>query len=85
MLLKQAHARLTRNQLAHLGAGEVAYIRKMRGEDVVRCFPDWPEVDPNLDLWALFSADGTPLLVTDNRTSTFYKAAESELKTISLH
>ena len=29
--------------------------------------------------WALFGADGTPLLLTDNRSSTFFKAAASPI------
>ncbi|MDI7862174.1 DUF1150 family protein [Rhizobiaceae bacterium n13] len=85
MLWKEANARLSQSELAHLGSGEVGYIRKMRSDEVSRCFPEAPEVDPSLDLWALFGADGTPILLTDNRSSTFYKAAEDELKTISLH
>jgi hypothetical protein len=85
MLLKEANPRLTQSQFAHLGAGEVGYIRKIRSEDVSRCFPEAPEIDPNLDLWALFGADGTPILLTDNRSSTFFKAAEDDLKTVSLH
>lgn len=85
MLLKEANAQLTRSQLAHLGSGEVAYIRKMRSEEVSRCFPEAPDIDPELDLWALFGADGTPILLTDNRSSTFFKAAEDDLKTVSLH
>ncbi|MCX8995793.1 DUF1150 family protein [Rhizobiaceae bacterium BDR2-2] len=85
MLLKEAHALLTPSQLAHIGAGEVAYVRKMRSEEVSRCFPEAPVIDPQLDLWALFGADGTPILLTDNRSSTFFKAAEDDLKTISVH
>ncbi|WP_137129858.1 DUF1150 family protein [Rhizobium sp. FY34] len=85
MLLKHATARLTESELAHLGSGEVGYIRKMRSEEVSRCFPEAPDIDPALDLWALFGADGTPILLTDNRSSTFFKAAEDDLKTVSLH
>jgi hypothetical protein len=85
MLLKEAHARLTESQLAHIGEGEVGYIRKMRADEISRCFPEAPDIDPKLDLWALFGADGTPILLTDNRSSTFFKAAEDELKTVSLH
>jgi hypothetical protein len=85
MLLKEAHARLTQSQLAHIGAGEVGYIRRMRAEEISRCFPEAPHIDPTLDLWALFGADGTPILLTDNRSSTFFKAAEDELKTVTLH
>ncbi|NLR98784.1 DUF1150 family protein [Rhizobium sp. P38BS-XIX] len=85
MLLKEATARLTQSELADIGAGEVAYIRKMEWTEVSRCFPEAPDIDPEVDLWALFGADGTPILLTDNRSSTFYRAAEDELKTVSLH
>ncbi|MBM7044450.1 MULTISPECIES: DUF1150 family protein [Rhizobium] len=85
MLLKEANARLTESELANIGTGEVAYIRKMDWNEVSRCFPEAPDIDPDVDLWALFGADGTPILLTDNRSSTFYRAAEDELKTISLH
>lgn len=85
MLLKNVNARLSQSELAHLGAGEVGYIRKMRYDEISRCFPEAPDVDPALDLWALFGADGTPILLTDNRSSTFFKAAEDDLKTVSLH
>jgi hypothetical protein len=85
MLLKEANTHLTQSELAHLGTGEVGYIRKIRSEDISRCFPEAPDIDPTLDLWALFGADGTPILLTDNRSSTFFKAAEDDLKTVSLH
>ncbi|MBN8950002.1 MULTISPECIES: DUF1150 family protein [unclassified Rhizobium] len=85
MLLKEATARLTQSELANIGTGEVGYIRKMDWSEVSRCFPEAPDIDPDVDLWALFGADGTPILLTDNRSSTFYRAAEDELKTVSLH
>ncbi len=85
MLLKEATARLSQSELANIGTGEVAYIRKMDWSEVSRCFPEAPDIDPDVDLWALFGADGTPILLTDNRSSTFYRAAEDELKTVSLH
>jgi hypothetical protein len=77
--------RLTSNEFAHLGAGKVGYIRKMRSEDVSKVFPEAPDLNPGLDLWALFGADGTPILLTDNRSSTFFKAAEDDLQTVALH
>jgi len=77
--------RLTRNEFAHLGAGKLGYIRKMRSEDVSRVFPEAPALNPGIDLWALFGADGTPILLTDNRSSTYFKAAEDDLTTVPLH
>ncbi|WP_455273146.1 BQ00720 family protein [Rhizobium herbae] len=85
MGLKHVSSHLSKNDLAHLGAGEVGYIRKIRSDEVSRVFPEAPSMDPDLDLWALFGADGTPILLTDNRSSTFFKAAEDDLRTVSLH
>lgn len=85
MVPKDITGPLTISELALLGAGKVGYIRKIHPEDVSRCFPEAPEIDPALDLWALFGADGTPILLTDNRSSTFFKAAEDDLRTVTLH
>lgn len=76
---------ITANDLAMLGAGEVGYIRKMRSEEVAQKFPQAPHLEAGLDLWALFGADGTPILLSDSRSSAFYKAAENELATVSVH
>lgn len=78
-------AGITVNELADLGNGEVGYIRKMRSEEVAEKFPQAPELQPGLDLWALFGADGTPILLSDSRSSAFYKAAEDDLSTVSVH
>lgn len=78
-------AAISTAELADLGNGEVGYIRKMRSEEVAERFPQAPELQPGLDLWALFGADGTPILLSDDRSSAFYKAAEDELSTVSVH
>lgn len=78
-------AAISASELADLGNGQVGYIRKMRSEEVAAKFPQAPEMEPGLDLWALFGADGTPILLSDNRSSAFYKAAEDELSTVSVH
>lgn len=85
MMTKSSNKPVSEAELAHLGEGQVGYIRKMRSEDITSRFPGAPELDPGLDLWALFSADGTPILVSDDRTSAFFKAQENDLRTVSLH
>ncbi|MGO7419641.1 DUF1150 family protein, partial [Rhizobium ruizarguesonis] len=40
MLMKDATSHLTKSELAHIGNGEVAYIRKMRTDEVAKCFPE---------------------------------------------
>lgn len=85
MFAKDLQGRVSQSELAHLGEGEIAYVRKISAKDVGRCFPEAPDLDPGIDLWALFGADGTPILLTDNRSSTFFKAAEDDLRTVTLH
>src|SRR5258708_5273433 len=53
--------------LAHLGDGEIAYIKTIRSEDVPAMFPQAPEIAPGLKLFALHAADGTPIMITDSR------------------
>lgn len=77
--------RITKDQLAHLGAGQVGYIRKMTSDEVKERFPDAPKLESGIDLWALFGADGTPLFLSDDPSTTYVKAAEDEISPVSVH
>jgi len=70
---------------ALLGGGKLAYVRAIRSEEVNRIFPQAPELQPGLDLFALLNADGTPILLTDSREAAVANAREHELTTVSLH
>ncbi len=76
---------LTPEQFAHLGDGAVAYVKPMLSEDVMRLFPQAPKIEPGLQLFALLSATGTPLVVTDTRAAAVANAWEHDLQTVSLH
>jgi len=84
-MTKDQKLTITPDQLAHIGEGTLGYIRKMRSEDVIERFQGTPDLQPGLDLWALFGADGTPILLSDNRTSAFYRAREDNLTPMSVH
>jgi hypothetical protein len=71
--------------LAHLGDGEIAYVRPIRSEDVPAMFPQAPEIAPGLKLYALHAADGTPIMVTDSREAAVANAWSHELQTVSVH
>lgn len=45
----------TENEFAHLGEGEVAYVRKIRSDELARSFPALPPIEPGLELWALLA------------------------------
>jgi hypothetical protein len=71
--------------LAHLGDGEIAYIKTIRSEDVPAMFPQAPEIAPGLKLFSLHAADGTPIMVTDSHEAAVANALSNELRTLSVH
>ncbi len=71
--------------LALLGEGQIAYVRPIRSDDVKRLFPGAPELTPGLDLFALLSASGSPIMLADSRDVVVANAAEHDLHTVSLH
>lgn len=78
-------APLTPAEFAALGTGEVAYLKPMSSEELVRIFPQAPQIQPGLQLFALLSADGAPILVTDSREAATANAWEHHLRMVSLH
>lgn len=77
--------RVSLEALASLGAGQIAYVKQIRSEDVPNLFPQAPELAPGLKLFALHSADGTPIMLTDSREAALANAWSNELQTVSLH
>ncbi len=76
---------ITPEELAQIGEGEVAYLKLMRSEDIRKAFPQAPDLAPGLKLFALLSADGTPILLADSKAAALANAWEHELVTVSLH
>ena len=70
---------------AALGGGEVAYVRPLKAEEARDLFPQMPQVTPNLELWALLAADGTPIMLSDSREAVVMNAQEHDLEMVSLH
>jgi len=71
--------------LAAVGAGQVAYVRPIRSEDVPGLFPDAPKLAPGLELFALLNADGTPIMLTDSREAAVANAWQNDLVTVALN
>jgi hypothetical protein len=71
--------------LAHLGDGQIAYVKTIRSEDVHTLFPQVPEIQPGLKLFALHAADGTPIMLTDSREAAVANAISQQLETVSVH
>jgi hypothetical protein len=71
--------------LAALGVGEVAYVKPILSDDVNRLFPQAPQVQAGLQLFALLSASGEPIMLTDSRDVAVANAWAHDLETVSLH
>jgi hypothetical protein len=76
---------ITPQALAVLGGGKIAYVKAIRSEDVHSLYPQAPEMEPGMRLFALHAADGTPILVTDSREAAVANAMTHELETVSVH
>ncbi|MBD3848005.1 hypothetical protein GGC47_000607 [Bosea sp. OAE752] len=76
---------LTPAEFAALGTGEVAYVKPMTSDELMRIFPQAPKIESGLKLYTLLSADGAPILVTDTREAATANAWEHDLKMVSVH
>jgi hypothetical protein len=71
--------------LAKLGDGKVAYIRMMSSEEAQRMFPTISGLPDDSNIFALHSADGTPLALTDSRQAAVGHAMSDRLEVASIH
>lgn len=63
----------------------LAYVRMARSEDVGFFCPEAPLLAPGKDVFVLYSAEGTPILVTDSHAAAVANAENEELEALSLH
>ena len=71
--------------LAALGEGQIAYVKPISSDEVKRIFPQAPDLQPGLTLFALLSASGAPILLTDSRDTAVANAWAHDLQTVSLN
>lgn len=76
---------MTPEALAHLGEGQLAYVKQIRSEDVPGLFPMAPEMSPGLKLFALHAANGAPIMLTDSLEAAIANAWSNELQAVSVH
>lgn len=76
---------MTSGEFAHLGEGSVAYLRKISSDELRGRFPGLTDVSPGLELWALFAANGQPILLSDVRERALAGAMENDLVTVAIH
>lgn len=72
-------------ELATLGLGQMAYVKPLESDEVAKLFPQAPKLQPGMRLFALLSASGEPILLTDNHETAVANAWAHDLTTVSLH
>lgn len=75
----------TPESLAELGGGKIAYVRSLNAAEARDLFPAMPAVAPDLELWALLGADGSPIMLADTREAVVMNARENDLEAVSIH
>ena len=76
---------MSTRDFATLAWRRLAYVREARSEDVGFFCPEAPLLAPGQDVFVLYAADGTPILVTDSHESAVANASEEELDAVSVH
>jgi hypothetical protein len=85
MIENDSPVTVTPAQLAHLGEGTVAYLREMTSDELKGKFPGLPDIAPQTRLWALFAANGQPILLSDERDRALAGAFENDLTPVPVH
>ena len=83
--MEPAKIEMTPENFAGLGGGRIAYIRPLNPAEARNLVPQMPQVAPDLELWALLGADGTPIMLADSREAVVLNAHENDLEMLSIH
>ena len=75
----------TINDLALFGDGVLAYIKAISIDDAIEIVGEIDQIPDNTKLYCLFSANGTPLAISDSQTTAVANAFEHDLEPIQLH
>ena len=70
------------HSLEEMGTNVVAYMREMTAEDIQKAFPETPDLEMGRTYWALFAADGAPLVLAHEQNDITSTAFYHDLKTI---
>lgn len=79
------HVLMSEIELAHLGNGEVAYIKVLSSDEAEKMFPAVEGLPQGAHLYALHGADGTPIALTDTHQAALGHALDGELEIASVH
>jgi len=76
---------MSAERFAALGESQIAYIRTIRSEEVAFLCAEAPLLAPGHQVFVLYAANGTPIMLADSREAVMADAADREIETVSLH
>jgi len=76
---------MSAQEFAALGDGHLAYVRKITGEQATELMGPIPDLPLNISLYALYSADGSCMSISDSRDVALAEAWEHNLSPVSIH
>ena len=85
MRMERDLTQITEEQLAEIGSGQIAYLREISGKEITDAFPGAIEIEPDARVWALFAADGTPIVLADDQGGALGSAFENDLVPLAIH
>jgi hypothetical protein len=83
--MTQTKITVSQAQLAHIGEGVLAYLREIGSDELKGKFPELADIAPGTKLWALFAANGQPILLSDQRDQALAGALENDLTPVAIH
>lgn len=76
---------ISSDQLASIGSGVLAYVRKIEAATAARLIGSQIEVAPNAEFFCLYNAEGSPISISANYEAAIGSAIEHELIPASVH
>lgn len=70
------------DEFAKLGNNTIAYVREMTASEIDRMFPDELKLEGQETYWALFAADGEPLMLADQQQPILKEAFFNDLQAL---
>jgi hypothetical protein len=82
---KNSIAKISEQDLAHLGGGVLGYVREIEGAEAIKLLGQQVNVAPNARLFCLYNADGTPISISGSREAALGDAFSHDLIPASVH
>ncbi len=76
---------MSTEQLAHLGGGVLAYVRKIEAVAAAKLLGDQMQVPANAELFCLYNANGAPISISQNYQAAIGSANEHDLIAATVH